>query len=386
MTRRLYYEDPYLTRFEARVVRTVPGGVVLDQTAFFPTGGGQPHDTGTLNGIAVVDVREEGDDVVHVVRHPVEGVVTGVLDWDRRRDHMQQHHGQHILSEAFVRVCRAETTSFHLGAEVSSIELAVARIAPVDVERAETLANMVVMENRPVSVGVFTPEEARALPLRKPPPPEPRLRIVHVRDFDCSPCCGTHPTRTGDVGVIMIVGVETNRVHFVCGLRGLKTARENAQSVRALMAKLSCGRAEIGGAVERVQGDLVSTRKSLAAAEKTIAGYRARELAAAAQPAGRARLVVERFADRDPKYLQTLANGIIEQPGMVAILSAGGHLTLARSRDVQLDLRPVLADALAVIGGRGGGSPHFCQGGGDGKDVEGALRVAREKIVAHLGA
>lgn len=386
MTRRLYYEDPYLTRFEAKVVKTVPGGVVLDQTAFFPTGGGQPNDLGTLNGISVTDVIEQGEDVVHVVTHPVEGEVTGVVDWDRRRDHMQQHHGQHILSEAFIRVCGAETTSFHLGAEVCTIDLT-RTVAPIDVERAETLANMIVFENRPVQIQFYSPEEAKSLPVRKPPPPEPRIRIVRIPDFDCSPCCGTHPKQTGDVGVVMVVGLEGPRVYFVCGLRGLVFARKNADIVRAAGSKLSCSRDEILKSIDRVQTEGVAARKSLAAAERALAEYRAKDLAAAAPQVGKARLVVEIFADKDAKFLQVLANGIIEKPGMVAVLGASGEkssLVVARSKDVPVDVRQILQDALAVIGGKGGGPPHFGQGGGDGKDIQGAVHVARERIVANL--
>ncbi|MBI2900561.1 MAG: alanyl-tRNA editing protein [Planctomycetes bacterium] len=389
MTERLYYDDPYLTRFEARVVRATPDGVVLDRTAFYPDGGGQPHDTGTLNGVAVVGVREEGDDIVHVVAQPVEGEVSGVVDWERRRDHMQQHHGQHLLSEAFVRVCGAETESFHLGSETSTIELGAAKVAPVDVERAETLANMVVFENRAVESGFFTPEEAKGRPLRKPPPAGGRIRIVHVADFDCSACCGTHPRRTGDVGFVMVVGVEGSRVHFVCGLRGLKYARGNAASVRGAMAKLSCAREDIVASVGRTQEELVAARKRLAAAERALAGYQAKELAAAAPSTGKVRLVERLFEEKDGKFLQVLANGIIEQPGMVAVLGGTGgasSVALARSKDVAIDLRPVLQEALAAIGGKGGGAPHFCQGGGEGKDVGGALRIAREKILANLGA
>ena len=227
MTDRLYDLDPYLKEFTARVVRATGKGVVLDRTAFYPAGGGQPCDLGTLNGIEVTDVIEEGEDVVHAVARPIEGEVRGVIDWDRRRDHMQQHHGQHLLSEAFVRVAQAQTASFHLGRQGCSIDLDKA-VAPLDVERAETLANMVIYENRPVKAGVYTPEEAKGLALRKPPPAQERIRVVTVNEFDAQACCGTHPRSTGEVGVICVTGVERQkggvRVHFSCGYRALTEA------------------------------------------------------------------------------------------------------------------------------------------------------------------
>lgn len=392
MTRRLYYEDPYLTRFEARVVRQVPGerpGVVLDQTAFFPTGGGQPNDLGTLNGVAVLDVVEQGDEVVHVVAGTVDGAVRGVVDEERRRDHMQQHHGQHILSEAFVRVCDGETTSFHLGKDLCTIDLNRSGVSSSDLERAEDLANSVVFENRPVASGFFSREEAAKLPTRKPPPEGARIRIVHIREFDCSPCCGTHPARTGDVGTILIVGAEGGRIQFVCGKRASVYARESVATIRSLMSRLSCGRVEVAKSVERLQADLVAARKALAAADRLAAEHRAKELAASAPPVGKVRMVVEVFEGKDGKYLQTVANGIVSSPGMVAVLGGTGassSVALARSKDVNVDLRPILQEALAVLGGKGGGAPHFCQGGGDGKDVAAALRIAKEKIVANLSA
>lgn len=391
-TRRLYYEDPYATKFEARVVRSVPGerpGVVLDRTAFFPTGGGQPNDLGTLNGVAVLDVVERGEEIVHVVAGTVDGAVRGVVDEERRRDHMQQHHGQHLLSEAFLRVCGAETTSFHLGKDLCAIDLNRSSIASFDLERAEELACSVVFENRPVASGFFSREEAMKLPVRKPPPEGSRIRIVHVQDFDCSPCCGTHPARTGDVGMILIVGAEGGRIQFVCGKRALLYARESVSTVRSIMSRLSCGRVEAAKSVERLQGDLIAARKALSAAERLAAEHRARELAASAPPVGKVRMVVELFEDKDGKYLQTVANGIVSGSGMVAVLGGTGvssSVALARSQDVSVDLRPILKEVLAVIGGKGGGAPHFCQGGGEGKDVAAALRIAKERIVANLSA
>ncbi len=385
MTERLYYADPYLKEFAARVVRKTAQGVVLDRTAFFPTGGGQPCDLGTLNGVEVTDVVEEGGDVVHVTARPVEGEVRGAIDWERRRDHMQQHHGQHLLSEAFVQVAGAQTSSFHLGREACAIDLD-KEVVPVDAERAEALANMVILENRPVQSGFYAPEEARTLPLRKPPPPEPRLRIVTVQGFDCQACCGTHPRTTGEVGVVSVTAVERQkggaRVHFVCGFRALREARENSRVLRALGQKLSASRPDLEAAVERLQAESAGTRKALGAAERKLAEFVGKELSA------RGRVVVEVFEGKGIDYLRAVATTIAAVPGRVAALAGTGESTsvvLARSADLAIDLRPILKDVLAAIGGKGGGPAHFVQGGGPGGDARAALKAAEEKILANLG-
>ena len=382
MTERLYDQDPYLKEFTARVVRKTDRGVVLDRTAFFPAGGGQPCDFGTLNGHDVTDVVDEGASILHVVAGDVDGEVRGLIDWERRRDHMQQHHGQHLLSEAFVRVAQASTSSFHMGEDESTIDLDKA-VGPIDVERAEALANMVVVENRPVRVGLHTPEEAKALPLRKPPPAgETRIRVIQVGDFDTQACCGTHPRSTGEVGVIQVTGVEKgkdgSRVRFVCGFRALKEARENARVVREMGRKLSVPRVALEVALDRVLGEAAEARKALNAAERTLAGHAGRELAA------RGRIVVEAFPGKGLEYVRVVATELVKAPGKVAVMGGAEALVLARSADVDLDLRPIFKEAVALIQGKGGGSAMFVQGGGPGKDVAAALKLAEEKIRAAL--
>jgi len=386
MTERLYHLDPYLKEFTARVVRTTDDGVVLDRTAFFPAGGGQPCDLGTLNGVEVTDVKEVGGEVYHAVAQPLNGEVRGVIDWERRRDHMQQHQGQHLLSEAFLQIATAQTASFHLGRKECSIDLD-RPVTPLDVERAETLANMIVFEGRPVQIGFFSPEEVKRLPLRKAPPEEPRLRIVQVKDFDCHACCGTHPRSSAEVGVIMVTGVERQKgmahVSFVCGFRALQEARENARALSSVRSKLSAGRDEIGKVVDRIQADFADARKTLGAAERRLAEFAGRDLAA------RGRVIVELCEGKGIEYLRGVANAIVAQPGKVAILGGSGEtssVVIARSADLPLDLRPFFKEVLAPIQGRGGGPANFVQGGGPGKDLQAALKLAEDAVRANLGA
>ncbi|KAF0240176.1 MAG: phosphoesterase, partial [Planctomycetota bacterium] len=207
MTDRLYLNDSYLLDFTARVLDRRKGAVVLDRTAFYATSGGQPHDTGTLAGARVTGVEADGDAIVHTVEGEVpDGEVKGAVDSARRRDHREQHHGQHLLSRAFIETCGAETVSFHLGPERCTIDLALRDLAAGEAARAEDLANLVVRENRPVEVSLHSPAEAKTLGLRKLPEGLDRVRVVTVRDFDRCACGGTHPSRTGDVGQIRLLG------------------------------------------------------------------------------------------------------------------------------------------------------------------------------------
>lgn len=385
MTERLYESDPYLKEFTAKVLRRAARGVVLDRSAFFPAGGGQPCDLGTLNGHDVSDVVEEGGEIYHVVAGDVEGEVRGVIDWERRRDHMQQHHGQHLLSEAFIRVAGAATTAFHLGREDCSIDLD-KRVEALDIERAETLANMVVVENRPVVAQLHPPDEARRL-LRKPPPEGVgNVRVVRAGDFDSQACCGTHPRSTAEVGVIQVTGEEKgktgSRLYFVCGFRALREARENARILRKLGQMLSTSRAGLEASCERALADAAEARRALEAAEKELAVHAGRELAA------RGAVAVQAYDGRSAAFLRAAATEAVRVAESIALVGATGEnglLVFARGAKAEVDLRPLFQEAVALLQGKGGGSPKFVQGGGPGKDVEAALRLAEGKVRAALG-
>ncbi|NUN50492.1 MAG: alanyl-tRNA editing protein, partial [Candidatus Brocadiae bacterium] len=241
MTEKLYLEDSALTVFRARVVERRAGAVVLDRTAFYATSGGQPHDLGTLGGVPVTGVEAEGDRVVHAVAGEVpDGEVEGRVDPARRRDHLEQHHGQHILSRAFIEECGAATASFHLGPAASTIDLEVRDLAEAEALRAEDLANRIVRENRAVTATWHSVAEAQALGLRKLPDGLDRVRVVTIQDFDRCGCGGTHPARTGEIGQIRVLGWEKTkgkiRVAFVCGGRALRDGRDRAQALAAAAA------------------------------------------------------------------------------------------------------------------------------------------------------
>jgi alanyl-tRNA synthetase len=381
MTERLYYADAYARTFEAQVIDRVElngqPAVILDRTAFYPEGGGQPSDRGTLNDVAVLEVmtREADDVVLHVLATDVADRVTGVVDDARRFDLMQQHTGQHILSQAFVQAANAETVSFHLNPDpldgALTIDLNTAKLTPAQIDRAEELANTIVFENRSVVACFVTDQELQALPLRKPPKVDKAIRIVQVDGFDWSACGGTHVARTGEVGLIKIVkmerrGAET-RIEFRCGRRALHDYRRKNQMIMQIAADLSIGFWEVDQAIGRFQAEAKALRKQLSDADTRLQQYEARELIEALEPRGNYDLIAHTWLNRDTAYLKRVASLLVARPQTVVLLGATGtaqSLVFARSKDLSIDLAALLKAAAAQLGGKGGGSPDFAQAGG----------------------
>src|SRR5438067_4132217 len=256
MTSRLYYHDSFLYTFDAQVVasaqREGKNAVVLDHTAFYPTSGGQVFDTGKFiledqTEIPVSEVAEDEEgNIYHFTPGPVAPgtAICGMVDPARRRDHMQQHSGQHVLSAGFVQLFNAPTVSFHMGAESCTIDLAVKSLAANQVVEAERLANEIVIEDRPVAIRFVSLEEARRLELRKLPPKQTgELRLIDITDFDLTACGGTHVRSTGQIGAILVRKVENvkqgMRVEFVCGLRAVSTARHDYTTLTETAGLLS---------------------------------------------------------------------------------------------------------------------------------------------------
>ncbi len=392
-TERLYYTDCYLREFEARVVKIDPGPkgfrVYLDRSAFYPESGGQPMDRGTLAGIPLVEVLEEGETIAHVLASKPEGEsLRGKLDWDRRFDHMQQHTGQHVLSAAFEKTGSYKTVSFHLGAETSTIDLDSDRLGRRQIEEAEELANRVVFEDREVRTFFRTAAEAGTMDLRKPTERKGDVRLVEVKDFDLSACGGTHVARTGEIGLIVVRKVERmkgqTRVEFICGTRALKAAREDFRILSDAAHLLSSGLENVPGLIARQSEEL---RAALRAQEKLVerlAAYRARELhETAPEKAGR-KIVRRIFASEENAEAKKLAHAIAELPSSVALMGVKGKpatLYFAQSAGGPADMGSMLKQTVAKLGGKGGGTRDFAQGGGlDEAKLEEALRLAESLI------
>jgi len=400
MTKRLYYDDPFRLEFAARVVETTTvddrPAVVLDQTAFYPTSGGQPHDTGTLAGAPVVDVVERQDGaVLHVLSVTMSTVgahVEGLVDGVRRFDHMQQHTGQHILSQACLKLWGAQTVGFHLGETYSSIDLDKPPPAPESqaLAQIEEIANGVVFGDLPVRAWFPSEEELALLRLRKPPEAHERIRVVQVEGFDVSACGGTHVTATGQIGLIVVRRWEHYkggvRVEFLCGGRALRDYRFLSAAVHDLAADLSVADTDLVDAVHRRLDEAREHHRLAEARGEALLDHEARDLVAVAEPYGRLKLIARVYEDRPFEEVRRLAIRLTDVPGVVALLAVRGEkaqLVFSRGPGLDLDVGPILRAACAVVGGKGGGRPHLAQGGGpDVARLDEALTLAREQVLA----
>lgn len=377
MTKRLYYDDPYAVTFSARVVERLTldkrPAVVLDRTCFYPESGGQPGDRGELGGVAVLDTVERETDhaVVHVLAAPLASdEVAGAVDRGRRFDMMQQHTGQHILSQAAERVLNAETVSFHLGDDSMTVDLAIEGLTAEQAAALEDAANAVVFQDLPVTCSFVTAEELARMPLRKPPKVSGPVRIVEVHGYDWSPCGGTHVATAGQVGLTVIRKWERRgaavRVDFACGGRALADFRWKNAAVNRLAAGLSVRDREMADTVERLLAEANESRRLLNFAREQLLDHEADALVA--ETAGPPHLVVRSLGDRPAEEVRRLAQRLVGHPGVVALLGSarGGkaNLIFARSSDLSNDMNALLKAACALMGGRGGGTPALAQGGG----------------------
>jgi alanyl-tRNA synthetase len=374
MTERLYFGDPYLTSFTARVTaRTERGGrpaVTLDRSAFYPEGGGQPADRGTLNGVPLLDVQSDDDGAVwHTLESPLDAdQVEAKVDWTRRFDHMQQHHGQHLLSAAFEELFSLKTVAFHLGADYATIDLG-GEASEDHLLAAEDRTNQVIWEDHPVQARFVTPEELAVLSLRKPPAVTDAIRVVSVEGFDHSACGGTHPRSTGAVGLLHIRrrekrGAET-RIEFICGGRALRDLRKKGALLGRIAGSLTVGLDEVEDAVRRVREQEEASRKRLATVMVTLLTYQGHDLLAGA---GQARATPVVHLVRDDLSLdeaRTLAHAVTGGGGLIVLGIKGekAQLLVGRPADHSLDCGKLVREVLTAFGGRGGGQPAMAQGG-----------------------
>ncbi len=400
MTERLYYRDCQLLDFTARVVSIADAdgrpAVILDRTAFYPTSGGQPFDTGVLSGTPVVDVVDAPAGILHVLDGPVPPVgstVAGRVDAERRRDHTQQHTGQHILSQAFERVRSLHTVSFHLGADSCTIDLDGATLDDATAREAESLANQVVLEDRPVLIHFVSADEVGQFQLRKATRRTGEVRIVEIEDFDHSACGGTHVQRTGQVGPIKIRRWERRgsqvRVEFLCGWRALRDYSARLDATRVLAERLRVRDSDILPAVTRALDELERIRDDVSRLREQLLDCEADDLVRAAlrlRGVPTVNLVARVYENRSPDELKHLALAVVKKAPTVVLLGSSGdrcHLVFAQQTGLPFDMSALLRDAVARIGGRGGGSRDLAQGGGPaGAPIALAIDQARRLLTS----
>ena len=396
VTERLYYSDSHLIEFEARVVdvsERVSGwsAIVLDRTAFYPTGGGQPSDTGTIDGLRVVECIDDGDrGVLHVLQGAAparDAIVRGRVNWSRRLDHMQQHTGQHILSQAFVTLFDAPTRGFRVLETVCEIDVDLKEPSTEKIERAVELANNVIWEDRAIAIRHVTSQEAAELSLRKEPSREGELRLIEIEGFDLTPCGGTHAFRTGEVGMIAVRSWERakglTRMEFVAGTRALADYRKANRSAREVAALFSAGREDIPQIASQILNENKDLHRRLRVLEELSAEVEASKLLADAVGG----VVTQIFENRDAESLKKLALAVIARPGTIALLGSRdkdtARLVFARSADAAGDMNALMREACGLLYGRGGGKPELALGGGKRVDlVADVIEQMRTKLSA----
>jgi alanyl-tRNA synthetase len=396
MSERLYHSDSFLRTFTATVTDLrkfasangeLAWQLALDCTAFYPTSGGQPFDTGQLSALArdgavlmvpVEQVEENEDGTVwHFVREPLaEGThVEGQVDWERRFDHMQQHSGQHLLSAIFWQELQAPTISFHLGDSTSTIDLAGGPLARHSLERVERIANEIIGEDRPVTSGYVSRVEAEAMlaagQLCKLPDRQGTIRLIDIADCDKNACGGTHVRSTGQIGGLLVRTVEKVsrgvRIEFVCGLRAVRSASADFAILRETSALLSTGPTELAPTVGRLLTERKSNAKERQKLREELAAFQAARLVMEVPIENGLRLVVREWRDRDRDYIKLLASRTaIAAPQTAVIFSANDadpvRMFVARSSSLDFNCGQILREALAQIGLRGGGSAELAQG------------------------
>ena len=399
-TRRLYYDNAFEKEFTARVMHCevlppdlsagITGtvwGLLLDRTAFYPTSGGQPHDLGRIGDANVLDVRDEGEEILHIVdRKPSDPDVNGCINWPRRFDHMQQHTGQHLLSAMFQERFGLPTVSFHLGSEICTIDLHGPEPSEEILEGAERAANGVVFEERPVNVRYGTADQLSKLGVRKEVERSGILRAIEIEAADLQPCGGTHVKSTGQIGVVLVrrcTKVRQDwRVEFVCGGRAERVARHDFQLLRQAAEKLACAPEDIVSAASRVVAERDANFKMVRALLQRLGEAEAAIALQATAPGPQGMRILSRVFEGVPAdYLGFFATAFAKSEKAIALLGAGedGQLLFAQHPSAGKDMNALLKKVLDEAGGKGGGTRDFARGRlNDGASAQQALSLAEK--------
>ena len=410
MTERLYYNDSFLYDFRASVLDTQElkrdgnqstWAVKLDRTAFYPTSGGQPFDTGRITTesksgvpleVAVDDVFEDEEgEVWHRVSKvlPPGATVSGLIDAERRRDHMQQHTGQHLLSAAFIQLLNAKTVSFHLGEEISTIDIDIPAVPRDELMRVERLSNEIIAEDRPIAIRYATREEAAQMGVRKLPERAGEIRLIDIKDFDLNACGGTHAQSTGQIGGLLIRRTEKVkqgvRVEFACGLRAVTVARKDFEILSEASALYPCAPGDLPANISKQREDARLVQKREAKLLEELAELKAAQLIRETAGKSSPNVIIQISEDRDANYVKLLAQKLTKSTsGVIALLAStqsAPALVFARSADVGSDMGAILRELVTATGGRGGGGKDFAQGGvPDAKQVQSVLEQAQARL------
>ncbi|CAH0146062.1 Alanine--tRNA ligase [Peribacillus sp. Bi96] len=371
MTKKLYYTSSKASQWDAKILECIEENgfyyITLDETAFYPEGGGQPSDTGTIEGITVLDVIKTDDgNILHKVEsRPVSKVVHCELDWSRRFDHMQQHSGQHLLSAVCRELFDANTVSFHLGKEYLTIDITESRWTEVHTIAAEKQVNQYIIENHELLTYYVSKEQLQKLPVVKMPKVTENIRIVEIEGIEYNPCGGTHVERTGEIGLIKIFKTEKQkeltRLYFKCGFRALNDFSESLDILSALSNKFNTGRKEIFNRVEKLESDY----NQLLSANEKLKLENANFLADSILAANKEGFISHIFEDSTVKELQYLSATIVKKKKVLVLLASRKEqkVMLSHSGSFPVHCGQYFKAELGPFNGRGGGSEQAAQAG-----------------------
>ncbi len=390
MTKKLYFDDPMGTEFTAEIIETQRDergfGVVLSETLFYPTGGGQAHDTGTIGSVHVVDVVTEEDKIVHILDAELEkGSYPAKIDWDRRFANMQHHSGQHIFSAVFWKKLELETISSHISGETpTTIDFDVKALSTEEIKRVEEAANKLVFENR--AMKAYFVEGTDAVPFRRPPKVDGEIRVIEIEDYDYSACGGTHLPQTGMIGMLKIVRTERinqkTRIHFVAGWQALAYFDETQKAAQESAQFLAISIDALKETIENQHAQLKSAQNELKKLREMKLEMEAQKMAQLAEAIGEKWLATALFENRNTGELRSLAMKLRAYPGMVAVLASfdGSKLSLvtACADDTDINANDLLQKHLAPLEGRGGGDKSIAQGGGVAANVDDLFKHTKE--------
>lgn len=386
--------DSYLKDFSATVldIRQIDKNpaAILDQTAFYPESGGQPCDTGMLQEAHVLNVMEDDvGTILHILdRDIATGSASGQINWPRRFDHMQQHTGQHVLSQAFLHIAGAATMSFHMGMELSTIDIDLAQPSVSQMEEVQQLATNIVFENRPVRILTTDRESLNALGVRKESQRTGEIRVIDIEGFDRSACGGTHVRHTGEIGIIFISGFERykggTRVEFAAGGRALKILNKDHELLKTLARLYSAIPEDLPALTEKLFQERSSRDRENELLRDHLLEMEAEGLLQTADKTERGTMVFRTYSERKLDAIKTLAQKLTANPGVIAILGMPDtcQIVVARSRDLPGNCGEAIKKTASELGGKGGGRPELAQAGGFAADTfERWMKALREYFV-----
>ncbi|RKD32576.1 alanyl-tRNA editing protein [Thermohalobacter berrensis] len=380
MTEKLYLENPYLREISAKIVKKEYSNnkfyLTLNRTIFYPhMSGGQPKDTGTIDGVKVIDVYEKNNEIIHVVEENIKkDKVHLSLDWNTRFDHMQQHTGQHILSAAIAKLFNAKTVGFYIGKEYTYIDVTLSNLEKKDIEWIERYANEIVFSNFNIKKYVINEEDIHKLPLRKKPSVKKNIRIVEIDGIDYSPCAGTHHTSTGEVGMIKIKKwdryKDNTRIEFICGNRALKDYTWKNYYINEISNLLSLKDKDTLKGVKRIYDENKKLLKEVKEMKEELLKYTSEKLINMSKDYNSFKISNNIFTDIDFKDMRYMASIILNNYDNIILIwglknENKAQILLGKSKNIKIDIKEIFNNIIDIIDGRGGGSPYLVQGGGE---------------------